>query len=114
ATLEESGHELLDIPGFFNELSDDYFSVGQSSSYYEKLKKVTKNRKQLETVLRSMRDMALDCKIYEQFEDEKSMRLSITRDVSRLTIKGQYNRIITGQAKITPYKFGYNLPNAER
>ncbi|SDJ61421.1 AAA domain-containing protein, putative AbiEii toxin, Type IV TA system [Jeotgalicoccus aerolatus] len=114
ATLEESGHELLDIPGFFNELSDDYFSVGQSSSYYEKLKKVTKNRKELETVLRSMRDMALDFKIYEQFEYENSMRRSITRDVSRLTIKGQYNRIITGQAKLTPYKFGYNLKNAER
>ncbi|MBP1951874.1 AAA family ATPase [Jeotgalicoccus aerolatus] len=115
ANIEEgqSGHKMLELPDTFEQLSDEYFSLGQDVSYYENLKKVINNFEVLKELLKKIKDMALDFDIYEQNQHEDSMRNSITRDFSTLTIRGQFNRVITGQAKLTKYKFGYNIENAD-
>lgn len=110
----ESGHEMLGIPDTFEQLTDEYFSLGQNVSYYENLKNVMINFDKLKKVLMSINDMALNFDIYERNQNEDSMQQSITRDFSRLTIRGQFNRVVTGQAKLTKYKFSYNIENAKK
>lgn len=103
-----------DVPDLFNCLDESFFSLGQDDSYYDKLNKLGDNIKS--HVLTSLRDIVFDKLLYEKAIEESVTRTSLFRFVSETTVLVQYRRIVQGGARLTPYKFKYQLPqqrNAE-
>jgi hypothetical protein len=54
----ETGQRRPNIPEEFDELGDEFFSLGQDDSYYEELNKLGPEGR--DRVLRALRDIALD------------------------------------------------------
>lgn len=101
-----------DIPDDgFEMLGEEYFSLGQSETYYDNLNSLGKAITGI--VLGALNDIVFNVKIYEKYQDEYVMRKSLKRYTSEKTIKGQYRRIITGESKLTPFEFEYTLRNSE-
>lgn len=83
-----------DIPPTFSELDERFFSIGQDVSYYEKLVELGDDIR--ETVLRSLKDMAGDRKIYEVAVGEKVGRESLMRSLSETEVSGPFRRLAGG------------------
>lgn len=105
---DQIGHDMLNLPANFNKLSESYFSLGQSSDYYQNIKDFF-TEDELIQFLVGLRDIVHDINIYEEHKDQSVMRDSILRDYSSLTIKGEFRRILTGEAKLTSFKFNFHL-----
>lgn len=96
------------IPGEFDELGEEYFSLGQDDSYYVALRELGDEVRG--TVLRSLRDAAFDTQLLSRAIDEDVFRRSLMRDVRRNTVVWQFRRIAAGGAALTPYRFAYESP----
>ena len=99
-----------DIPVSFDVLPDDFFSLGQSESYYETLNAL--GIEEAQRVLRGLRDCALSLDLFEANEQEEVMQVSLLRSVSVDTVRGRFHRLAMGDATLTPYQFHYILPTA--
>ncbi|EME8112473.1 AAA family ATPase [Enterococcus faecium] len=102
-----NGHERLEIPQEFLYLTDDYFSVGQDSEYYKKI--ISLGSDIADNYFLSIKDMAYNPNIFERFQNEPVMYKSLLRDVTKASVIGQYHRIATGGAPLTPFDFSFNL-----
>ncbi|EOD6244613.1 AAA family ATPase [Enterococcus faecium] len=102
-----NGHKRLGIPQNFLYLDDDYFSVGQDSEYYKKI--ISLGMDIADNYFLSIKDMAYNPKIFEKFQNETVMYRSLLRDVTKASVVGQYHRIATGGALLTPFDFSFNL-----
>lgn len=89
----------------FEQLPEEYFSLGQSEEYYENLKQIGENF--MSSILTSLNDVVYNLDIYKKFSNEYVMRKSLKREISELTIKGQYRRIVTGESKLTSFDFEF-------
>lgn len=98
-----------DIPKEFNQLSEQFFSLGQDVSYYETLYELGNTCR--ETVLYALNDIALLPEVYELAIKEKVTRNSLLRGVSTTSVVGQYRRLANGNAELTPFQFIYTGPN---
>lgn len=93
------------LPEEFGFLTDDFFSLGQDSYYYE-------NIKNLGEVLRveifeALNDLAYCTERLKDAQKEAVTKVSLLRSVPVATIKGQFHRIAWGGARLTPYNFEY-------
>lgn len=104
--LDEFGQTILDEK--FNTLSSDYFSLGQDASYYENINKFGDAWR--EPILKSLNDIALDEKIFEDALAEDVTAESLLRYVPRTTVLSQFRRMARGGARVTSYRFKYTLP----
>ena len=93
------------MPKSFTKLSDEFFSLGQSESYYINLQKIDKYVDL--DVLNSLNDMAKNINILEENNDKNIIRTSILRSISRSSVRGQLHRIANGGVALTPYDFSY-------
>lgn len=100
------------IPDRFEALGDQFFSLGQDDSYYENLKHLGSNIRR--TVLRSLRDVALDLDLFARALDEKVTGISLLRSVRTETVKGQFHRMALGGVRLSEYDFTYTLPVLRR
>lgn len=89
----------------FTKLEVEYFSLGQSQVYYENLMKLPVGVSK--SILENLNDVVFDEDIYTKYSDQVAMKSSLQRDVSTLTIKGQFKRIITGESLLTEFEFSY-------
>lgn len=96
------------VPDSFICLDESFFSLGQDDSYYDKLNKLGEDIRN--QVLTSLRDIAFDHLLYEKAIEEVVTKTSLFRFVSETTVIVQYRRIVQGGARLTPYKFEYQLP----
>lgn len=96
------------VPNSFSCLDESFFSLGQDDSYYDNLNKLGEEIK--EQILAGLRDIVSDKVLYEKAIEESVTRNSLLRFVSTSTILNQYRRIVQGGARLTPYKFKYQLP----
>lgn len=73
----QRGRFVPDVPSEFSQLDESFCSLGQEPEYYARFHE----RLILEatTVLRGLRDMAIDPKIAEQFTEEQGLRRSLLR-----------------------------------
>lgn len=88
----------------FVALGDEFYSLGQDADYYENINKLF-STEQGESILKGMRDMAFDPSIYERYASDYCMKESILRSVSSTTLKGEFNRLAHGKARLTKYDF---------
>lgn len=103
-----AGHRKPNLPSTFEQLGDDFFSVGQDDEYYANLSALGDTIR--EQVLTSLCDVAWDKERWEWAKDEDVMGESLLRSVSRSTVNGQFRRMAHGDARVTPYNFSYSPP----
>ncbi|MFF5994807.1 AAA family ATPase [Lysinibacillus sp. KU-BSD001] len=96
------------LPQSFNNLNGDFFSIGQDVSYYTNLNNLGEDLR-IE-ILKALNDVALNDAIYNNVQNEYVLSRSLLRDVSRVSVKGQYRRLANGDAELSEYYFEYKLP----
>ncbi|GII34140.1 AAA family ATPase [Planotetraspora mira] len=96
----------------FPQLGENYFSLGQDDSYYERLN--TLGEEIRDEILRSLRDVALDEQRFDRARNEHVTGTSLLRFVPPATVTGQFRRLARGGARLSQYHFKYTAPNATR
>jgi len=103
-----AGSRKPKVPLEFEQLEEDFFSVGQDDSYYANLTALGNGiRKQ---VLTRLRDVARDKKRWKWAANEEVMKESLLRSVTSSTVEGQFRRMAQGHARVTSYDFSYLPP----
>lgn len=106
ATAEpEAGYRKARIPQIFTNLPEEFFSLGQDTSFYENLGSISGTFR--ESILKSIRDVAYDLDLLSKAKSEEVMRFSLLREVPLTTVRDQFARLARGGARLTPYKFSY-------
>ena len=100
------------IPETFRKLNDGFFSLGQDNEYYQNLKELDPPFRK--TILRALNDVVNDERLLPVALQHRVMRISLLREVSLTSVKGQYRRILQGGALLTEYNFDYCLPQSAR
>lgn len=95
----------------FSHLLEGFFSVGENIHYYKNLNKLPKNLKK--ELLKSLRDIAFMPEIIETIQDEEVFKVSILRDNSLTSIKGQFARVLDGKPELTDFNFSFTRPKSE-
>lgn len=93
------------IPPQFEALSDEFFSVGQDETYYSNLNHLDDDVR--DTVLRALKDVALDPNLMDRAFRERVMMRSLLRSVEPATVEGQFRRLATGGARLTRFHVEY-------
>ncbi|MFF8831871.1 AAA family ATPase [Streptomyces sp. NPDC015131] len=106
--MGEAGETVVQLPPSFRALSDEYFSVGQDDTYYERLNELAGGTS--EAVLRGLQDMALDERIFASVQDLAVTRVSLLRSLRTHTVERQFRRIARGGVRRTSFDIGYASP----
>ena len=93
------------LPNDFDALDERFFSLGQDDSYYGDLNRLGGAVR--DSVLRGLRDVALDNDLFERALAEDVTGTSLLRSVTRSTVTGQFHRMALGGARLTNYEFSY-------
>jgi predicted ATPase len=96
------------LPIFFEKLDDQFFSLGQDVSYYEKLSTIGVDFR--DEVLNALNDIALNEETYIEALKENVTKISLLRSVSQVSVEGQFKRLATGDSQLTKYNFSFYLP----
>ena len=97
-------------PDCFERLeSNRYISLGQDSSFYERLNALGTNTRN--KVILALQDISYNIELYNRYESLEVVRKSLSRDITPSTIRGQFNRMSHGGVKLTNYSFSYHFPN---
>ncbi len=108
ATDLPPGYRKPNVPSAFEQLADEFFSVGQGDEYYANLGALGDTIR--EQVLTCLRDVAWDKERWEWAKDEDVMGESLLRSVTWSTVEGQFRRMAHGDARVTRYDFVYSPP----
>lgn len=108
----QSGQRSPNLPDSFSTLEPDFFSLGQDVSYYELLNENGEVFR--DDILSSLNDISLKSDIYLSALDENVTKISLMRDVSPISVEGQFRRLAQGNAVLTPYKFRFISPKNAR
>lgn len=108
----KEGQRRASIPHQFDLLGEEFFSLGQDDSYYEKLNELGPELR--DQILRGLRDVALDQDLFQRALNEKVTGVSLLRSVTRATVQGQFSRLARGGARLSRYEFAYTAPTAGR
>lgn len=97
-----------DLPENFEHLDENFFSLGQDESYYENLNNLDEGLRDI--VLTALNDLAKNRILFERALKEDVTGVSLLRSVTRSTVRGQYQRLISGGARLSQYQFTYIGP----
>lgn len=100
------------IEALFHELPDTFFSLGQDPEYYKNLRNLSEETRN--TLLRALRDVIFSPELLKRAESEKVFSTSLTRNISKAAISGQFRRVLSGGAVLTPFNFSYRHSGNER
>lgn len=92
----------------FEQLPDDYFSLGQNETYYEELGKLTAEERT--AVLLALRDLAYDLERFDRVSGETVVNESLLRFVSASNVRTRLHRLAKGDARLTKFEFSYRFP----
>ena len=107
--VTRKGQRSPDIPAEFQELTDQFFSIGQDEDYYEMLYTVPNTDLTIE-VFNGLKDCAYDLELFGKAINEEVLNESLLRDVRLSSVKERYHRLAHGNAQLTEYKFEYIFP----
>jgi hypothetical protein len=82
----------------FDQIGDEFFSLGQDDEYYENLNKLGTDIR--DRMLQGLGDIALDADRCLRAMEEKVTGVSLLRSVTRSTVEGQFRRLATGGARL--------------
>lgn len=101
------------IPGQFNALPENFYSLGQDADYYKNIVDHLSQKTAI-AVLVSLRDVVHNAECFRVAEAEDVFSTSLMRSVSRSSIEHQFKRILNHEAPLTDYKFFYEKAANER
>lgn len=104
----KEGQRTASIPSKFYELSEDYFSLGQSDYYYENIKNLGDQVRQ--DILNGLNDVAYDLTRFKNIKNLDVTKVSLMREISEFTITQQFYRIAQGKARLTEHNIEYTYP----
>lgn len=104
----KDGQRRPHLPLSFEQLGEEFFSLGQDEDYYEELNELGSELR--DQILCSLRDMALDQDLYVRALAEKVTDISLLRFVTKSTVQGQFARMAKGGARLSKYEFSYTTP----
>lgn len=93
-------------------LPEEFFSLGQDVEYYKSVWKELPPRLRDEYLV-GIRDIIASDKILEQVQDETVFKVSLTRGIKADAVFGQFQRILRGDAELTPFYFRYYMPQSD-
>ncbi|RHV78762.1 ATP-binding cassette domain-containing protein [Clostridium sp. OF10-22XD] len=96
-----------DLPEECASFSEKFFSLGINETYYEALKKMPIR----EELLIKMNDIAYNIDLFEEVKQYNVTTVSLLRDITSTTVRGQFNRMANGGARLTDYNFTYIVPS---
>ncbi len=99
------GHGRPILPGEFEFLDENYFSVGQEEMYYEKLNEFGEGVRL--DLLQRLRDCALDRALFERAYPEEVLTTSLLRNISPRTVTGQFRRLANGGVRLSEFEFQF-------
>ena len=105
------GKRAPQLPEEFNKLDKEFFSLGQSESYYEALNGLDDRLRG--RILKGLRDIANDLRFFEENHNEDVMLESLLREVQASNVRGRLHRLSNGDATLTEYDFSYVFPGIE-
>ncbi len=105
---QKENERKLSIGDTFEYLGSEYFSLGQSDSYYEKLNSLGESVR--DEILTGLNDIAKFPDIYEKAIKENVTKFSLLRSISQTSVTGQFRRIASGGASLTNYSFKFINP----
>lgn len=101
----EMSSKRPNLPEVFTKLSEEFFSLGQDSDYYEDIKNLGDDIR--EALLNGMNDIAFDEEQFKSISNERVTRNSLMRDVTATSVAGRFRRLAHGDATLTAYEFSY-------
>ena len=108
-TTEQATYK--ELPPVFEALDERFFSVGQDVDFYKKMSALPG---ELGTdILRALRDLVVVPDIIDGISEEKVLGTSLLRFVSLSAIRGQFARVLDGQAELTDYSFLFVKPSVD-
>ncbi len=111
ANFGQTTEERVELPRQFNSLDERFFSLGQSREYYEKIQNLNPILK--EQYLTGLKDIVFDEDLLARALEEDVTTISLLRDTSWTSVKGQYKRILNGGAVLTKFNFKYKTKQTE-
>jgi len=99
------------LPNRFESVGDEFFSLGQSIDFYRNIASLPVRL--CPRILSALRDIVLQPDLIEDIKEEDVFRTSLLRGVSLSVVKGQFARVLRGQAELTDFKFKFSRPEAE-
>ena len=96
----------------FDELPSNFFSLGSYEEYYDKLNRL--DDKVRKNILKRLNDLAYNLELFNEVVDEEVVYTSLLRSTSSFSVQSQLHRMAHGGAKLTEYKFKYNLPCVDK
>ena len=110
--VSEGDYRTIVNNGWYRELGQKIFSLGQSPEYYQNIFSLG------ETIayeyFSKVRDVAFDLNLLNEYRNENIMIHSLLREVSASTVKNQFNRISHGGVEITPYNFFFTYKKSNQ
>ncbi|MFP3524868.1 AAA family ATPase [Pantoea sp. SIMBA_072] len=113
ATSSSKGKESrrVELDNSFPYLDKNFFSLGQSETYYEALNELDDELKK--EILTAIKDCAFNLSIFEENIQEEVMGESLLRDFSIENIKNKFHRLSHGHAELTRFNFKFEFPRSE-
>lgn len=94
------------IPGQFNALPENFYSLGQDADYYKNIVDHLSQETAI-ALLVALRDVVHNAECFRVAESEDVFSTSLMRSVSRASIEHQFKRILRQEAPLTDYEFFY-------
>jgi hypothetical protein len=98
------------LPESFDSLDENFFSIGQSESYYQNLNKLGSEIR--DKILFGLQDLAKNPTNLDKALEQRMMTVSLMRSVGIQSIKGRFHRLARGDASLTAYKFSFTAPTS--
>ena len=108
-TIVKSTHSALSSE--FSSLDEKYFSLGQSTKYYNNIRNLPGDLGQ--DILANIRDIVSHPEIIEEIKNEQVFSVSLLREISLSLVKGQFFRALTGAAERTNFNFRFMRPESD-
>ena len=99
---------VLSVGATFNEIGEEFFSVGTDSDYYDNLNKLGEILR--DEILKNLHDIAQNSDLFNKAIHEDVTKVSFLRSISETTITGQFRRLATGGSNLTSYHFKFISP----
>ena len=99
------------IPDSFEQLDDNFFSLGNDKVYYENLSNL--NEIARDFILTALNDIALNEELFDEVINSDVTTTSLLRGISVEDVIGDFRNLANGDALLSEYKFQYNFPNTK-
>jgi predicted ATPase len=108
----KKGQRSPTVPGEFNSLESSFFSLGQDDSYYRNLD--AHGEQIREKILFGLQDLAINIDVFGRALEERVTGVSLLRSVTQSSVRGQFQRMARGGARLSKYEFSYTAPSNRR